>query len=65
MFISWISLFTPTDRPMVGYRCVIEVVGDIYVLSLDYFSICDGILTLRVIGLTQISPSFQVNVFAS
>ena len=56
------AIVTPTDRPKsVLNRCVIEVFGGVFVLwrcFLD-FPVCVG---AYVIGLSQISPFFSVQI---
>ena len=52
---SWVTVITPTDRPKsVHNRCVIELFGDVFVLSHCPFdiSVCIGAF---VVGLIQIS----------
>ena len=51
-------MVTPTDRPKsVSIRCVIEVFGGVFVLSLFFF-FSVGVRAF-VIGLTQISSVFS------
>ena len=56
---SWVAIVTPTDRPKSARnRCVIEVFGGVFVLSLCLldFSVGEGAF---VIGLSQISSFFS------
>ena len=55
---SSMTVVTPSDRPhSVRNRCVIELFGDVFVLSRCPFDISDGIGAF-VIGLSQISSFF-------
>ena len=55
---SWVTVITPTDRPKsVHNRCVIELFGDVFVLSRCPFDISVGIGAF-VVGLIQISSFF-------
>ena len=52
---SWMNVVTPSDRPkLVGNRCVIELFGDVFVLSCYPFDLYVG-LRAFVIGLSKIS----------
>ena len=56
---SWVTVDTPTDCPeSVHNRCVIELFGDVFVLSRCPFDISVGIGAF-VIGLSQISSFFS------
>ena len=55
------AVATPTDRPKsVRNRCVIEVFGCVFVLSLCVFEFSVGV-GYFVIGLSQISSFFSFN----
>ena len=55
------TALTPTDRPKsVRYRCVIEVFGGVFILSIGCRIFCVGIWVF-VIGLSQISFFFSQN----
>ena len=54
----WVTVVTPTDRTKsVRNRCVIELFGDVFVLSCCPFDISVGIRAY-FIGLSQISSFF-------
>ena len=59
---TWMTVDTPTDRPkLVRNRCVIEVLSDVFVLSIGFRIFCwyrVGI-GVFVIGLSQISFFFS------
>ena len=58
---SWMTVVTPSDRPKsVRNRCVIELFGDVFVLSCCPFDISGGIGAF-VIGLSQISSFFHTS----
>ena len=58
---SWIIIVIPSDRPKsVRNRYVIELFGDVFVLSCCPFDISVGIRAF-VIGLSQISSFFFFN----
>ena len=53
------AIVTQTDRPKsVRNRCVIEVFGDVFMLSLCFFDFSVGVGAF-VIGLSQISSFFS------
>ena len=55
---SWMTLVTPSNRPKsVRNRCVIELFGDVFVLSCCPFDSPVGIRAF-VMGLSQISSFF-------
>ena len=58
---SWVAIVTPTDRPKsVRNCCVIEVFGDVSVLSRCFLDFSVGV-GVFVIGLSQISFFFSYN----
>ena len=55
---SWVAVVTLTDRPKsVRNRCVIQVFGGVFVLSLGFLDFSLGVRAC-VIGLSQISSFF-------
>ena len=57
---SWMTVVTPSDRPKsVRNRCVIELLGDVSVLSCCLFDISIGIRAF-CIGLKQSSSFFLI-----
>ena len=54
------AVVAPTDRPKsVRNRCVIEVFGGVFVLSVAFFYFSEGVGTF-VMGLSQISSFFAM-----
>ena len=57
--ISWVAVVTPTDRPKsVRNRCVIEVFGCVFLLSLSFLNFSMGVGAF-LIGLSHISSFFS------
>ena len=55
---SWMALVTPTDRPKsVCNRCVIEVFGEVFVLSIGFRIFC---LYRGFCHMTESNPSFSL-----